>query len=434
MYKKNKHLYLLSLLLFYQGNLSPQGTWERFESPTNKFLRSVHFVDSLYGWAVGDSGIIIHSSDSGVNWAIQNSESENNIYDVFFLNRNLGWASSWRTSRIPFGTELLKTTNGGKNWINPSHPQEDIFGQCILFLDSLNGWMGGQPYPIVNTTDGGNTWKHAAIDSSLFSFFPVKDIKFYNSQFGYASGGILEYGGVIWSTSNGGDYWYAIDPQSAPPDPFWQIHIFDSLNVLGVGGDFETFGVGMIRTTDGGLHWNYEYIGMPGVATDLEFRTDNEAWSTLVFEQKLIYSFDSGFTWNQVPTPENTIISDLIFPDSLHGFAVGRDGAILKYKPSPVTNVISNKDIIQKNIDLYQNYPNPFNPITKIRYSIPEDEFIKLTVYDLLGKEIALLVNEQQGAGSYEFEFNAENLSSGIYIYILSTSSYRSLRKMIVIR
>jgi photosystem II stability/assembly factor-like uncharacterized protein len=268
----NRYKYILIVLFFQlvQINIYSQGMWERIESPTDQFLKSVYFVDSLYGWAVGDSGTVIHTSNGGTDWEIQDSKTENNIHDVFFLNRNLGWAPSWETSTLPSGTKLLKTTDGGQIWINPPHPEEQIFSQCVLFLDSLNGWMGGKPQPIVRTTDGGLSWTDAEIDSSTFSNFPVYDIQFYNSRFGYASGGVLDCCGIIWWTTDGGDYWYVIDTPYVAQEPVYQLYINDSINVLGVGGDFEPlgFGVGMIRTSDGGVTWEFEYIGTSGVAWD----------------------------------------------------------------------------------------------------------------------------------------------------------------------
>jgi photosystem II stability/assembly factor-like uncharacterized protein len=115
-------------------------------------------VDSLYGWAVGDFGTIIHTSDGGDNWIVQDSKTENEIVDVFFLNRNLGWASEWNTSSFPFGTILLKTTDGGTTWISSPYREDNLYMNCILFLDSLIGWMGGDPDALVKTTDGGIKW------------------------------------------------------------------------------------------------------------------------------------------------------------------------------------------------------------------------------------------------------------------------------------
>jgi len=241
--------------------------------------------------------------------------------------------------------------------------------QTILFIDSLNGGMVGKPYALVKTTNGGLSWKQAEIDTSLFAFFPVLNITFYNSQYGYACGGAIDGAGVVWCTTNGGDSLFAIDPSDAPPDPINEVHTFDSLNVIGIGGDREVFGVGVIRTLYGGLFWEYEDINFLGVGLTLDFRNDYEAWSTLGVN--LIYSLDAGSTWTQISSPEGSDIGDIIFPDSLHGFAVGKQGAILKYNPPIVDDVNDYDDVVPKSFELFQNYPNPFNPTTIIKFTIP---------------------------------------------------------------
>jgi hypothetical protein len=83
---------------------------------------------------------------------------------------------------------------------------------------------------------------------------------------------------------------------------------------------------------------------------------------------------------------------------------------------------------------LYDNYPNPFNPSTIIRYSIPEASFTSVKIYNALGKEVSSLVNEPKSAGTYEVEFNAHNLSSGIYYYTLQAGSLIQTKKMILIK
>ena len=83
---------------------------------------------------------------------------------------------------------------------------------------------------------------------------------------------------------------------------------------------------------------------------------------------------------------------------------------------------------------LEQNYPNPFNPSTKISYSIPQEGDVTLKIYDVLGNEVATLVSEEKPAGVYEVEFNAGNLSSGIYLYKLTAGNFIQTRKMILIK
>ena len=98
--------FTLYLFVAVTAHLNAQGSWEKIDSPTNQFLKSVYFADSLYGWVVGDSGTIIHTSNGGTDWNFQDSNTKNEIVDVFFLNRDLGWASAWNSSNFPYGTIL----------------------------------------------------------------------------------------------------------------------------------------------------------------------------------------------------------------------------------------------------------------------------------------------------------------------------------------
>ncbi len=83
---------------------------------------------------------------------------------------------------------------------------------------------------------------------------------------------------------------------------------------------------------------------------------------------------------------------------------------------------------------LEQNYPNPFNPSTTIKYSIQKDGFVKLSVYNLLGEEVTVLVNNEQKAGRYEIILMLQRLSSGIYMYRLESKNYLSVKKMVLVK
>jgi N-acetylneuraminic acid mutarotase len=98
------------------------------------------------------------------------------------------------------------------------------------------------------------------------------------------------------------------------------------------------------------------------------------------------------------------------------------------------TSDISNSEHPISSIDLYQNYPNPFNPFTKITYSISEISFVTLKVYDVLGSEISTLVNEEKTFGSYEVEFDATDLPSGIYFYRLQAGSFVQTKNMALLK
>ncbi|PKL84132.1 MAG: hypothetical protein CVV24_01775 [Ignavibacteriae bacterium HGW-Ignavibacteriae-3] len=95
---------------------------------------------------------------------------------------------------------------------------------------------------------------------------------------------------------------------------------------------------------------------------------------------------------------------------------------------------VKGNDMIPGSYSLSQNYPNPFNPITKIRYSLPAAGFVSLKVYDLVGQEIHMLVNEEKPAGSFEVSFDGKNLASGVYFYKLSSGSFTQTKKFILMR
>jgi hypothetical protein len=98
-----------------------------------------------------------------------------------------------------------------------------------------------------------------------------------------------------------------------------------------------------------------------------------------------------------------------------------------------VTGVEDNENLVNK-FELQQNYPNPFNPSTKITYSIAEAGLVNIKVYDILGRQVAELVNNQQSAGTYTIDFDAQNLSAGVYLYKIESGSFQAAKKMILMK
>ncbi|MFC2084231.1 DUF1349 domain-containing protein [Bacteroidota bacterium] len=121
---------------------------------------------------------------------------------------------------------------------------------------------------------------------------------------------------------------------------------------------------------------------------------------------------------------------------TLYSFNKGEyiSGPTLNIKNNLITSLPIEEKITIKNFELLQNYPNPFNPATNIKYTLPERTFVTLKVYNILGKEIRILVNEVQLTGIYNVEFDASNLPSGIYLYKLQTQKTVLTKKMILIK
>ncbi|MHB8930531.1 MAG: T9SS type A sorting domain-containing protein [Melioribacteraceae bacterium] len=134
-------------------------------------------------------------------------------------------------------------------------------------------------------------------------------------------------------------------------------------------------------------------------------------------------------------------ISAMSIVDQNNVWSVSNNGRIFKMIPGTITDVKEMHIALPQIIYLYQNYPNPFNPTTTIKYSIPVEtrhasslQHITLKVYDILGKEVATLVNEEKAPGNYEVKFDGANLSSGVYFYRLQSGSFTQTKKFVLMK
>jgi photosystem II stability/assembly factor-like uncharacterized protein len=429
------YIVVISISFFFTLIAYPQQHWLKLENATTQNLVKCSFVDTSYGWAIGDSGTIVHTTNGGNNWITQNSKIREYMTDVFFINRRLGWALAWGLTQSYYGTYILKTTNGGTTWDTTTFPIPDTYIRTIYFNDSLTGYMGGGPAILLKTTNAGVNWFSCSVDTTTFiSRFPISRFNFYFNNYGVALGGVMDIAGVFWKTTNAGLFWTAI---AVAPEPITDIKIFDSLNFLAVGGDYE-YGVSVLTTSNGGVNWNYRTMGVYGIPQNISFRTNTEGWCPMGYLPFFYMTSDAGSIWKQIDTPDSTKIFDIVFLNNKFGIGVGFSGAVVKFNPESVN--ISNNISTVKNFELFQNYPNPFNPNTNIEYNITEISEIELKVYNLLGQEITTIYKGIKEAGRYKNMFSGFNLPSGIYFYRLNAKNLKTgsmdikTKKMVIIK
>ncbi|RPI18180.1 MAG: T9SS C-terminal target domain-containing protein [Ignavibacteriae bacterium] len=424
-------LLLFCLILILSLNiLYSQPKWQRVASPTTKWLYKCSFTDSLNGWAAGDSGIIIHTSNAGADWVIQQTGIDYFIEDIFFLNTRLGWAIS--NDFLSYGPMILKTTNGGNNWNVTRYPDSNLVLITVNFLDSLNGYFGGSSGTILKTTNAGFNWIKCSLESSFFSYFPIRKFSFSNSQYGLACGGIIDINGLIWRTTDYGYNWAIMDTTL---EPINDIMFYNDQIVLAAGGDYE-YGGAFYKSTDGGINWADSIIGIFGSGHCIAPRSLQEMWISLGFSQLWMVSIDGGYSWLSYNTPDSSAIYDAVFIDSLRGWAFGTYGGIFKYNPEGEIGIKNIK--IPESANLFQNYPNPFNPKTTIGYRILKSSKVKIILFDVLGREVKVLVDDYKLPGYYELEVISDELSSGVYFYKLVVDSdgeagdYFATKKMVI--
>jgi hypothetical protein len=207
------------------------------------------------------------------------------------------------------------------------------------------------------------------------------------------------------------------------------------------------------RSTDGGVNWgsdqrltNNTYgSGNPSISVSgslvhvvwYDYRDGN-------YEIYYKRSTDGGVNWGSDTRLTNNSAESLYPSAAVYGTNVyvvwydSRTGNYeIYYKRDPTGNPIGIKNIgleLPKKFSLLQNYPNPFNPKTTFTFSIPKREKVQLIVYDVLGHEIVVLVNNIMNSGNYLVDFDATNLSSGIYLYKLVSGNFVDVKKMVLVR
>jgi hypothetical protein len=159
---------------------------------------------------------------------------------------------------------------------------------------------------------------------------------------------------------------------------------------------------------------------------------------------KLNYSVESGNFQQVDMTYDGTLRYNYVFPDlsnnqNIEFYFTYSDMSGGNYR-EPVSGNYGQlvldveEDNNPANFVLYQNYPNPFNPATTIKYQIPEDGFVTIKIYDILGNEVKTLINEQKSKGSYSLMLDSSDLVSGVYIYRIQVNNFTSAKKMMVLK
>ncbi len=417
------------LLFFFTLTIVAQENWIQLSTPTKKNLKTLAVADSLHLFAAGDSGTIIRSSNGGIDWQILSFPSSLPIIDIYFSSFTKGWVVTRNVSSMPFGSMVYITSDAGNSWQESSRFLEDIFITTITFIDTNYGWCGSAEGGLLKTYDGGVNWD--AVDDSVVTGLPIYSLQFISGQRGYGSGGHIDFAGGIFSSNDSGNTWKL---QLVGPEPIQNLHIFDSLNIIGVGGDYE-FGTGVVITTDGGVNWIYKSLSFFGIAVAVNFRNRFDGWATLGFGQSFMRTTDAGKRWNLIPTPNNISIYDIAFTAEKYGYAVGDSGSVLKYVHNPVS--VEDNNIFVSEFKLFQNYPNPFNPSTVISYQFSASSNVTLKIYDILGNEVATLIdNEWKEAGFYNFQLIINNyqLTTGVYFYRLQAGEFTATKKFVLMK
>jgi len=394
--------------------------WESKLSGERNNLKDIVFVDNENGYIIGSYGLILKTVDGGKNWEKMDSVTNESLNGLYFINRLNGWI-------VGSNSILLRSINGGQSWQIDTIPGcNDLYS--IFFLTNDIGWAAGENNKILKSLDGGETWDIQQINAS--QSFNINSLSILDKNIGYACGFYYTYltpKGIVLKTTNGGLNWDSVKTDNSH---FNSVLFLDQFNGWVVGSS-RTF-----HTTNGGNSWITPDIGG---GNDIFFSNNLNGIKieSLGYKSNIRITKDGGETWS---LPQIVTDNDLYsaYADLNNFWTVGSNGTIL-FSNSPIITEAIRINYNSKYQNQYcqlQNYPNPFNPSTKISWQVPVSGWQTLKVYDILGNEVATLVNEYRDAGSYNEEFTINNLqlSSGVYFYQLRVGDFVETKKMILLK
>jgi photosystem II stability/assembly factor-like uncharacterized protein len=301
------------------SSVSQKGKEDQKGLPTdivvmNASLFGVSFVDVQHGWAVGKSGTIIVTDDGGKSWETQKSNTLYHLYAVFFKDLQKGWAA---------GEDgiILGTDNGGQKWV-VQDSGVSLNLRKIYFMDLKRGWVAGHQGTLLKTEDGGMTWKKSTEIQKLLEvyerqFLPsLFSLYFSDEVHGYAVG----HPGVILNTSDGGATWkrQLIDTEEV----LTGVACFDRSHCLVTGANGVIF-----NSIDGGASWESLPSPTENKINDLVMMDQNRG--VAVSYASILSTTDGGKNWKSWKIGMSRWLYSVSFPDNLHGWAVGDSGTVL---------------------------------------------------------------------------------------------------------
>jgi photosystem II stability/assembly factor-like uncharacterized protein len=355
---------------------------------------------------------IARSTDKGESWEVINS----GITNVF------GMSIVADTSGVVFaGTAygVFRSTDKGESWIMTTKPGNG-YGQ-VLEIDSKNRLYALTSYTgMYRSTDLGESWirlGQGMIDDIMSSLAIDKN--------GYIYAGGSTRGKIFKSTDDGLSW-----------EMVYESSMTSRMEGMTLSPNGSVFAAnkneGLLRSTDEGQTWTLIRADQQNNSAIYTIAADPEGnIFSRTHDAKIILSKDNGETW--IDISDNNLLNVNKFLFRKKEVYLATDESVWKSNPDSLTSVTED-DIKPKEYFLSQNYPNPFNPSTTIKYSLPQTGRVTLSIYDLLGREVVKLIDEEKPPGEYETQWNASSHPSGVYFIRMQAGEFSETRKVVLVK
>ena len=287
-----------------------QRGWYTQASNTTNDLWGVCFLgDGRSGWAVGDAGTIVHTTDAGASWSTQVSTTSFSLRGVWFTSAQVGYAAG-------YGGTVMQTQNGGVSWTRLTTGATANFND-VCFADSQHGWAVGANGIIARTTDAGQTWTKTFPTANQ-----LQSVSFSDTTNGWAVG----QGGVIVGTRDGGQSWYVVQPAVTAQTLYsvWRRSDKEAWAGGAAGQNPVT-----VSTPDS-LQWNLGNFGALNTIHGIIMGSSLVGYAVGTNGQGLILkTVDGATSWGPQIANSAQDLNDVWFVDPLRGWAVGTGGRIV---------------------------------------------------------------------------------------------------------
>ena len=420
----------LALFMIVCAQVTPIPAQESVDWPSS--LTDIHFITKDSGWVVGDSGFIAASVDGGDTWNQQETTVSLTLRKLSFLNSRTGWVAG--------DGVVLGTTNGGISWQELSY--FDNTDQIDIEFASESIGVMSDGVNVFKSENGGIDWQVIGVSySGIITSLEVLD----TNNIWYASGITM-----LQSMDRGDSFTlYEITAHADPSK--WKIDdiaIFDDSTGWAIGTtcglldpENPVCGPTIWLPVSWYVFFGFEEVSFPsGQLLHATQIVDSLTGWAVGDSGQIIKTVDSGRTWLKQESNVYNNLFALSFVDTLTGWIVGDQNLIIKTQDggenwSVVVGIDEPyREILPSGFHLSQNSPNPFNPSTTIEYTLPKSGFVSLIVYNLLGQEVARLVNGEFDAGNHKVRWDASDMASGVYLYRLQTGDFVKTRKMVLLR
>jgi|GEM_PF-1305073 len=377
------------------------GTWKNVCSFDDGQIVYAMLYDGAVIYAGTMGGKIYKSDDNGTTWTLIN-----NGMGVSFI-----WSLVKKDNCLYAGTENGVYAFDGSSWKTTSLCGKDVHSLVTKGNDIYAGTWGCGIY---KSSNKGADWTEA--NDGLDWALTIQSLTVHNGTIyaGTVGGGLFKSNGSGWTKAGCGN------------QVIWSMGSTSSCLYAG------TYGDGLYKSNDGASFTKVNTLSVPYIYNIMTDASDRVFVSSLT--NGIFVSSDNGSTWSALGMKGFNISSLMVNKSTSEVYAGTKSGTVYKMNSVENTTSVNDEASAPKEFNLAQNYPNPFNPSTIIGFSVPASGRYTLKVYDILGQEVATLIDQEMNEGNYKVTFNAANIAGGVYVYRLSGNNVNIAKKMMLVK